>query len=96
MNRAVLMVFGHNEIFQAVAAHTIIKPLAQLFNDGRIIVAVALLGVKGDSGKEIEAIAGGKVIEAVSGASFGSGKVKGLFDVLSGQKRRRKLPQRPK
>ena len=44
MNRAVLMVFGHNEIFQAVAAHTIIKPLAQLFNDGRIIVAVALLG----------------------------------------------------
>ena len=79
MNRAVLMVFGHNEIFQAVAAHTIIKPLAQLFNDGRIIVAVALLGVKGDSGKEIEAIAGGKVIEAVSGASFGSEKVKGFL-----------------
>lgn len=79
MNRAVLMIFGHNEIFQAVAAHTIIKPLAQLFHDGGIIIAVTLLRVKSDSGKEIEAIAGGKVIEAVSGASFGPGKVQGFL-----------------
>ena len=79
MNCAVLVVFRHNEIFQAVTAHPVVQPLAQLFHDGGIIVAVTFLAVKGNGGKEVEAIAGGKVIKAVPGPSFGPGKVQGLL-----------------